>query len=702
MILPAKNNLTETDPLIVTPGGVVLPPEASEQGGVLATGGLTDLDTILDRLEYKPEIAFFLGKHGDKLLGWYDKMGVAVIGSSRSGKGVSMSNTLLEWTGSVFAFTTKYADATRFCPRHGNGIKGICHGMGKQVNLLDATGMVKGLEEYTTSICPFEHYLDPTSEEFIERCRLIAFCLSPRPNGFNDDYFRKDGRNLISKVMMLVGSHVYFEGNRSLQTVLRIMREGVPEIRQRMIDEGTMPFDKEGNPEYDAVDCVFLMMMGTDHWEETLAPAGAYFLQLKRGGKGDQFKGVLGELESSLAWIDSPKMKRLFAPGGMNVFDFKQQEKGVATFLVMDEGQIESNAEAVRIILRMFEGALKTPGKPKCGTPNLFWIDEAAALGRQEFLVKAAGSIAGYSGQTKLVIMAQSIAQFMSKSSYGREDFEILMSGLSTRVFLDIRDTVTAEWVQKQIGEKEVRFFTRNASRGGSTSLAETTGSSSTQGGNASISSGMNENSSATNGTGKNQAPKQAGVTPGQSNSSQTSLAKSKGLQQGKQFGWNQSETDNQSETKTAATQHNEGVQEARQVRPVLEIHELINRYSINNPDRQALVNITGIGWFEVTPVPYWTHHQFYMKFGPDPDFPFKQAPSGPDKPVATKAKPAKRRRPWLRDLLALGSSVGAYFALGIVPGLLILGGYAIVRPIFTFTKPPEGKRLTPAEVLNG
>jgi hypothetical protein len=106
---------------------------------------------------------------------------------------------------------------------------------------------------------------------------------------------------------------------------------------------------------------------------------------------------------------------------------------------------------------------------------------------------------------------------------------------------------------------------------------------------------------------------------------------------EGKQWGSNRSRTagggrtiaENKTDTEGSNESLTATIAENRQVRPLLAIDEIVNRYSkhaLNGPPL-ALVEVCGPGFFEVERTRYYQHEAFYRKFGKDPDFEFGDAP---------------------------------------------------------------------------
>lgn len=93
--------------------------------------------------------------------------------------------------------------------------------------------------------------------------------------------------------------------------------------------------------------------------------------------------------------------------------------------------------------------------------------------------------------------------------------------------------------------------------------------------------------------------------------------------------GGGESEGATHQESKGQALAVTGAVAESRHTAPLLPIDQIINRYSKHNPsgERLALVQVCGLGFFEVERIRYWEHPAFYRCFSKDPDHDFVQAP---------------------------------------------------------------------------
>lgn len=374
-----------------------------------------------------------------------------------------------------------------------------------------------------------------------------------------------------------------------------------------------------------------------------IAKRAAYFSQMAMRA-GEQFAGVQGGVAAALGFLDDEAMRESLSESTFDFATLKTDPRGVTFFDILEASKAQAAAPARRMVYAMFEEVMKSiSGSPATGLQTLIWMDEFYSWGYMDSILGNLAELAGHG--CKFVFIVQTMA--MLESVYGKEGLQIFLSGCMTRVFLDIRDTFTCDLISRMAGEREVVVQNRSASLAHGTSVSDTHTDNNSQSTNKSHTVGENEgvNSSLS----VNEGGQKSHTYNGSFFSPITPLFLKKmwntnagdnwgrGLTEGMQSGTNVSDTTGSSSTSGESDAHTTGetdtetrtVTEQRQVRPLLPVDEIINRYGKLRPDGEnlILVQICGIGFFELARVRYWEHPEFYRKFGHDGDHAFVQAP---------------------------------------------------------------------------
>jgi hypothetical protein len=123
----------------------------------------------------------------------------------------------------------------------------------------------------------------------------------------------------------------------------------------------------------------------------------------------------------------------------------------------------------------------RTQGVPATGLPVLMLLDEFPGLGRMKKIENAAAQIAGHG--VKLFFVTQGLAQL--KSIY-KENWETLFGAAGAKIFFNLDEQFSREYVSKLIGETEVMRETATAGETQQKTETETVG------GGTSRTSGLN------------------------------------------------------------------------------------------------------------------------------------------------------------------------------------------------------------------
>ena len=291
-------------------------------------------------------------------------------------------------------------------------------------------------------------------------------------------------------------------------------------------------------------------------------------------------------------------------------------------------------------------------------------LDEFAGLKRMEVIENAVAQIAGYG--VKLFFVLQSLEQL--KAVY-KDNWETFLANSGLKVFFNLEDHFSREYVSKLIGETEVIREVRSASEGTSesesvshsvsrsesetTGRSSSTGTSESEGTNSSVNKGRSGGVNFSQSRSTNYTYAQGfffrkyddeHISEGRSESWGHSKGWSEGSSQGVSHGTSRSRTDGTSESRTAGTSETEGTTRGTSQSRTAGTNETIQKRALITPDEigqafaridertqlgypgLALVVISGARPVALVRVNYYEDFQFMGLFDPAPDYPF----SGP------------------------------------------------------------------------
>ena len=182
--------------------------------------------------------------------------------------------------------------------------------------------------------------------------------------------------------------------------------------------------------------------------------------------------------------------------------ELKTRPEGLSLYLCLPQRYMSTHYRWLRMMIaltvtRNGEGE----GQPATGHPVLMVLDEFAGLKRMEVIENAVAQIAGYG--VKLFFVLQSLEQL--KAVY-KDNWETFLANSGLKVFFNLEDNFSRDYVSKLIGEteviREVRSESESASESESTfaqhvgsqsesrGRSSSTGTSETEGTNSSVSTG--------------------------------------------------------------------------------------------------------------------------------------------------------------------------------------------------------------------
>src|SRR3954469_25713020 len=138
--------------------------------------------------------------------------------------------------------------------------------------------------------------------------------------------------------------------------------------------------------------------------------------------------GVLSSAQRHTHFLDSPRMAAVTARSDFRFADLKQHT--VTVFLVLPPDRLDAYSRWLRLlVVQAITDMARSPVQPP--SPVLFLLDEFAALGPLEPVVRAYGLMAGYGLQLWAIL--QDLHQL--KSLYGQRAGTFLSNAGVTQVF---------------------------------------------------------------------------------------------------------------------------------------------------------------------------------------------------------------------------------------------------------------------------
>ncbi|MBL4590845.1 MAG: type IV secretory system conjugative DNA transfer family protein, partial [Phycisphaerales bacterium] len=333
--------------------------------------------------------------------------------------------------------------------------------------------------------------LDPNDGEFATWARRIATALIKIPEGTESEQWAKRAARLIAVVIMhVMTSDNIADDERTLMTVLRLIRQGRADLADKLTEKFKAANQKAKaagkEPTHNLKDIPHPLELLAQEMIENRACRGhiseeAQNILLQVKSSSSYFESIRSEAADQLSWLQSHNIERSLT--GIKDFDkngnptmlppdrrldpdrLKTDPKGISVFIVMkveDLGTYEPWLQTV--FLGLFAAMRKTKTQPKTGHQVLTVLDEFTSLGYQDYIATTLDSIAG-SGM-KLMIVVQNYGRLKHFYKEGMESF-FTNSGLEI-YFGKIGDTAT-DYLQKELGQTEVVKVAR------STSQSETT-----------------------------------------------------------------------------------------------------------------------------------------------------------------------------------------------------------------------------------
>ena len=584
-------------------------------------------------------------------IGYVDDRHVCVVSGSRGGKGTtSIVNNLILWPGSVCVVDAKGENATVTAARRGRGSQ-HCKGLGQSVKVLDPFKAAQVDDSLRGRFNPLDA-LDPANEETIDEAGRIADAVVVIHES-NDPFWDESARAMVKALILHVLTAPEYEGRRNLVTVRKLITRGDWESVEALRDAG----EKDIPP---AHGLLWTGLANNRAFDDLIAGIGDSFSNMLMNSP-KQFESVLQVANRNTEFIDSPPMQRCLEASDFQLSELKTRPEGLSLYLCLPQRFMSTHYRWLRMMIALTVTEMeKVRGQPATGYPALMVLDEFAGLKRMEVIENAVAQIAGYG--MKLYFVLQSLEQL--KAVY-KDNWETFLANSGLKVFFNLEDNFSREYVSKLIGETEVMREVRSESDSSSESeslshsmsrsesesrgRSSSTGTSENEGTNSSVSTGKSWGANWGESRSQNRSYAQGWIFrnydrqhigEGRSQSTGRSITQNKGQSHGVSHGTSRSRTDGTSDTLGTSTGETDGTTHGTSQSRTAGMSETVHKRALVTPDEigqvfsrvddradlaypgLALVVISGARPVPLRRVNYYEDFQFTGLFDPLPDFP--------------------------------------------------------------------------------
>jgi type IV secretory pathway TraG/TraD family ATPase VirD4/DNA-binding protein H-NS len=418
----------------------------------LATAEWADPAEFEKRFLYR-EGSIWLGRSASTdgvPLGYKDDRHVTLVSGNRGGKGTtSIVNSLLVWPGSVVVIDPKGENATLTAARRAAG-QAPFGGLGQQVHVLDPFKAARLGSDHRSRFNPFDT-LRADSEESIDDAGRIADALVII-NESNDPFWDESARDMVKTLILHILTDPSFEGRRNLVTLRKLIARGDWEVVKILRDQG----------ETEIPSAQGLLWTGVGRnpaFDGLVSGAGERYRDLLLNSS-KTFQGVLQVANRNTEFIDSPGMQRCLSGSDFRLSDLKTAKGGVSLYLCLPSRYMSTHHRWLRMMTTLIVNEMESnQGKPATGHQVLMVLDEFAGLMRMKVIENAVAQIAG--AGLKLFFVLQSLEQL--KAIY-KDNWETFLANSGLKMFFNIEDHFTREYVSKFIGETEIVRNVQNSS----------------------------------------------------------------------------------------------------------------------------------------------------------------------------------------------------------------------------------------------
>ncbi len=473
----------------------------------LATAAWADPATVPETYAFSPGTVWLGRSEQQAPLGYRDDRHVCLVSGNRGGKGTSLIvNNLILWPGSVVVVDPKGENATVTAARRGGGSPHAA-GMGQAVRVLDPFNAATVADGLRGRFNPLDAF-DATREETVDEAGRVADAIVVMHEDTKDPFWDESARALIKGLLLHILTAPRYEGRRTLVTLRKLILRG---------DWESIEDIRATDAAYDgsAQGLLFTGMINNPAFEGLVAGLGDSFRNMLFNSP-KQFESVLQVANRNTEFIDSPAMTRCLEASDFKLAELKTRPEGLSLYLSLPQRYMNTHYRWLRMMIALTVTEMeKVRGRPATGHPVLMVLDEFAGLKRMEVIENAVAQIAGFG--VKLFFVLQTLEQL--RDVY-KDRWETFLANSGLKVFFNLEDHFSRDYVSKLIGETEVirevrsenestsesRSVSRSTARGTSqsTGRSTSTGTSENEGINSSVTSGRNSGTNTSTMTGTN------------------------------------------------------------------------------------------------------------------------------------------------------------------------------------------------------
>lgn len=403
-------------------------------------------------------------------LGYADDRHVTLVSGTRGGKGagVIIPNLCL-WRGSCIVIDPKGENATVSARRRGSGSE-YTHGLGQEVRILDPFNEVPLPDTLKARFNPLD-VINPESDLAVDDAGRIAAAIIVRESK-NDPFWEDAARSLVKGLILHVLTYRTFKDIRNLVTVRRLLMEGDWLLIAEGIAQGVDP-KKLPSP----FTTLWQSMIRNKAFGGVVSGVGEQMLAM--ADKAEKtFSGVIEQARTSTIFLDGAPMRRLLEKSDFDLASIKTSAQGLTVYLTLPQRYMETHFRWLRLMVTLTLGEMeRIKGRPKTGHPTLFLLDEFPGLKRMEVIENAVAQAAGFG--VKFFFVTQNLPQLRREYD---ENWETFISNSGLKVFFQIDDHFSRDYLSNLLGEREVRRQSRSGSDSQSDSTTEGTSSTRTSG----------------------------------------------------------------------------------------------------------------------------------------------------------------------------------------------------------------------------
>lgn len=402
--------------------------------------------------------------------GYKDDRHVLLVSGTRGGKGAGVIvPNLCQWRGSCIVIDPKGENATVTARRRGNGSE-YARGLGQDVKILDPFNEVPLPSDLKARFNPLD-VIDINSELAVDDAGRIAAAIIVKESR-SEPYWEDAARGLLKGLILHVKTSPLYEGVRNLITVRRLLMEGEWLGIEKMLASGV---ERKDLPSPHAF--LWQSMIANKAFDGVISGVGEQMFSMAKTAE-KTYSGVLEQARTNTIFLDGAPMRRLLERSDFDLASIKTAPGGLSIYLTLPQRFMETHFRWLRLMVVLTIGEMeRIKGRPGSGHPTLFLLDEFPGLKRMDVVLNAVAQAAGFG--VKFAFIVQSLIQLHEEYD---ESWQTFISNCGLKIFFQVDDQFSRDYLSQLLGEREVRRQSRSGSDSQSTSITDTQSGGSTSG----------------------------------------------------------------------------------------------------------------------------------------------------------------------------------------------------------------------------